>query len=166
MQVQRAQYRDVRGWLDLAAEVEPLFGPMLDDPAFHQALLRTIERGTAFCVREGDGPPGAPLLGGLLFSPRRADRPDDRIGWLAVAERARRRGVGRRLVAHAIGLVTPPAVLTVVTFAEEVEAGRPARRFYERLGFALAEPLAPGPEGGGRQRFRLDLPAATTEGAR
>jgi GNAT superfamily N-acetyltransferase len=166
VRIKGAQCRDIRSWLDLAAEVEPLFGAILDDPAFHVALLRNIERGTAYCVREGDGPPGAPLLGGLLFSPRRPDRPDDRIGWLAVAGRARRRGVGRRLVAHAIGLLTPPAVLTVVTFAEEVEAGRPARRFYERLGFDPAEPLAPGPEGGGRQRYRLDLPEATTEGAR
>jgi hypothetical protein len=76
-------------------------------------------------------------------------------------ERARRRGVGRRLVEHAIGLLTPPAVLSVVTFAEEVAAGRPARRLYERLGFVPAEPLPPGAEGGGRQRFRLDLPAST-----
>jgi hypothetical protein len=75
MRVQVAAYRDVRGWLDLVAEVEPLFGGMLDDPAFYQALLRNVARRTAFCVRAADGPPGAPLAGGLLVSPRRPDRP-------------------------------------------------------------------------------------------
>jgi hypothetical protein len=37
-----AGYRDVRRWLDLAAEVEPLFGDMLGGPSFYQALLKHI----------------------------------------------------------------------------------------------------------------------------
>src|SRR4051794_9343674 len=119
MEIVRAGYRDVRSWLDLAAEVEPLFGPMLDDPGFYQALLRNIERGTAFCVREGGGPPGTPLLGAMLFSLARPERPEDRIVWLAVAERGRRRGIGTLLGEHACGLVASPGVLSVVTFGED-----------------------------------------------
>jgi GNAT superfamily N-acetyltransferase len=157
MRVQVAAYRDVRSWLDLAAEVEPLFGAMLDDPAFYQALLRNVARGTAFCVRAADGPPGAPLAGGLLFSPPRPDRPAYRIGWLSVAERWRRHGVGRLLVEHAVGLVEPPAAVTVETFGEDVEPGRAARRLYERLGFRPSEALPPGPEGGSRQLYRREL---------
>ena|SRR3712207_5134760 len=154
MRVEAARYRDIRGWLDLAAEVEPLFGMMLDDPQFHRALHRNIDRGTAFCVREDDGPPGGPLLGGLLFSPH---YPEYWIGWLAVAERWRRHGVGRRLVEHALGLVQPPAVVAVVTFGEDIDAGRPARRFYEQLGFQPAEAAPPGPEGGSRQVYRREF---------
>jgi GNAT superfamily N-acetyltransferase len=150
MRVQRAELRDVRGWLDLAAEVECLFGDLLGTPDFYQALLRNLGRGTAFCVREGDGPAGTPLAGGMLFSPRRPDRPEDRIGWLAVAERCRRRGVGRLLVAHACDLVQPPAALVVDTFAEDFEPGRPARTLYERMGFQPAELF----EGGARQVYR------------
>lgn len=33
-----------------------------------------------------------------------------------------------------------------------------ARVFYERLGFRPGEPTAPGPEGGSRRLYRLDVP--------
>ncbi len=158
MDIDGADYRDVRSWLDLAVEVEPLFGPLLDTRGFYRALLRHIERGTAFCVRAGDGPPGAPLLGGLLLSPPGPAHLEYRIGWLAVALRCRRGGVGRRLAEHACRLVTPPATLAVVTFGEDSEAGRPARRLYARLGFRAAEAAPRGPEGGSRQVYRRTLP--------
>jgi GNAT superfamily N-acetyltransferase len=157
-QVEVALYRDVRGWLDLAAEVEWFFGDMLGSAGFYRALLHNIERGTAFCVREGGGPPGAPLLGGLLFSPARPDRPEYRIGWLSVAERSRRLGVGTALVRRVFELVVPPATLSVITFGEDIEPGRAARRFYERLGFRAAEAAPNGPEGGSRQVFRRAFP--------
>jgi GNAT superfamily N-acetyltransferase len=154
MRVDRAGYRDVRGWLDLAAEVEPLFGPMLGDAEFYRVLLVNIERGSAYCARQGDGPPGSGLLGGMFFSPPKATRPAYRIGWLAVTEQARRRGIGGKLVGVACGLVAPPATLEVVTFGEDIEGGRPARRLYERWGFVPMEAAPAGPEGGSRQVFR------------
>ncbi len=159
--VQVAGYCDLRSWLDLAAEVEWFFGDMLGSAGFYHALLKNIARGTALCIREDDGPAGAPLLGGLLFSPRRADWAEYRIGWLSVAERWRRRGVAQRLVEHTFTLVERPATLAVVTFGEAVEPGRAARRFYERLGFVAAEEAPPGPEGGARQVFRRHFPALT-----
>lgn len=158
MRVDVAQEQDYDPWLDLAAEVEPLFGPLRDDATFHRALRNNIARGTAFCVREDDGPPGAPLLGGLLFSPARPDRPESRIGWLAIRAAWRRRGLGRLLVDHALGLVETPGPVTVVTFGDDGEAGRAAARFYERLGFRFVGAAAPGPEGGTRRTFRRDLP--------
>jgi len=140
--------------LDLAAEVEPLFGPMVNDPAFHRALRRNIDRGTAFCVREADGPPGVPLLGGLLFSPR---PPVYTMGWLAVTQQHRRRGIGRALVEHAMGLAEIPAEFVVATFGADDPVGEPARSFYERMGFHAAEPAPNGPEGGCRQIFRRSV---------
>lgn len=154
MRVQLADYRDVRSWLDLAAEVEWLFGDMLGGPDFYQALLRNIGRGTAFCVREGDGPAGAPLVGGMFFSARRADRLEYRIGWLAVTGRSRRRGIGHLLVEHALSLVEAPAVVSVDTFGEDVVQGRAARRLFEAMGFYPAEVLPAGAEGGSRQSYR------------
>ena len=154
MHVVVAQEEDFAPWLDLAAEVEHLFGPLVNDPGFHQALEKNIARGTACCVRQGDGPPGTPLIGGLLFSPH---PPRYTIGWLAVSERHRRRGVARLLVEHVLGLVVPPAVVTVTTFGPGVPAGEPARRFYERMGFHAAEMALPGPEGGSRQVFHRIL---------
>jgi ribosomal protein S18 acetylase RimI-like enzyme len=152
--VQIATEADIPGWLALAAEVEFLFGPMVNDPGFLNALSNNIKRGSAFCVRVGDAEPGAPLLGGLLFSAKPSQY---RIGWLAVAARSRRLGIGSLLIEYALNLVAPPAEVTVVTFGEDNPAGRPARRFYERFGFESVENALNGPEGGARQVFRLRL---------
>jgi GNAT superfamily N-acetyltransferase len=152
MQIALAQLADITAWLELAAEVEPLFGPMVADPGFHAALERNIARQTAFCIREQDGPPGAPLIGALLFSTIHA--PHYKIGWLAVAQHWRRQGVAHSLVEHCFRLVQPPTEISVITFGADTVAGRPARRFYERMGFEAAEMAPNGPEGGTRQVYR------------
>jgi GNAT superfamily N-acetyltransferase len=148
--------QDILAWLDLTAEVEPLFGPMIDDPGFHRALRKSVARGTAFCVREAGGMPGVPLKGGLLFSPR---PPQYTIGWLAVAREWRRCGVGRLLVKHALNLVARPAEVSVTTFGPGVEGGEAARAFYARLGFVPDEDAPPGigSDGRPRQVYRLVL---------
>ena len=154
MQVVVACEGDVAAWLDLAAEVEPLFGPMVEDPLFRQALSRSIGRESAYCVREGGGLAGAPLLGGLLFS---IHPPEYRIGWLAVREGSRRHGVGRQLVEHVLGRVQPPAEVSVVTFVATEPEGMAARLFYQRLGFSPAELTSFGPAKLPRQVFRLSI---------
>jgi GNAT superfamily N-acetyltransferase len=149
-----AELQDIPPWLVLAAEVEPLFGPLVEEPGFLRALRRNVERGTALCVRAGDGPPGAPLLGGLLYSPK---PPIYTIGWLAVAGTARRSGIGRALVEHVFRLAELPAEFVVTTFGADRAEGLPARRFYERMGFHPAESAPDGPEGGSRQIFRRQM---------
>jgi GNAT superfamily N-acetyltransferase len=149
-----AQPEDIPAWLILAAEVEPLFGPMVNNPSFRRALDKNTGRGTAFCVRKADGPPGVPLLGGLLFSPK---PPIYTIGWLAVAQQHRRHGIGQRLIEHVVGLVEIPAELVVTTFGGDNPGGEPARRFYERMGFYAAESAPSGPEGSSRQVFRRTI---------
>src|SRR3954466_2616711 len=72
MHVALVQPVDLPAWLELAAEVEFLFGPMVADPAFHAALERPIRRQTAFCVREQAGAAGTPLMGAILSSATRA----------------------------------------------------------------------------------------------
>ncbi len=136
MRVVTACPEDIPAWLALAAEVEPLFGPMVADPRFHDALRRAMHDGRALCVREADGPPGSPLLGGLIAGDH---APPHAIGWLAVAERARRAGIGRALVEHMLSTIDSPAEISVLTFADGVAGGEPARRFYERFGFRPAE---------------------------
>jgi GNAT superfamily N-acetyltransferase len=150
-----AQAEDLPAWLRLAAGVEPLFGPLVGEPRFEEALQRNIERGTAYCVREDNGPPGTPLQGGLLFSPK---PPKYTIGWLAVAERWRRRGVGRALVEYVVALVQPPAKLVVTTFGPGNRTGMAARAFYEQMGFEPAGAAPDGPDGSPRQFFRRAIP--------
>lgn len=159
MRVCRAQREDLKPWLDLAAEVEPLFGPMVDDPVFRRALSRNISRGTAYCIREDDGPAGSRLLAGLLLSPR---PPVYRIGWLVVTKSQRRTGLGTALVEQVTREIPPPADLVVITFGPGVRGGESARRFYVRVGFAPAEVVEPGPGGTPRQAFRRRLESEGT----
>ncbi len=149
--VRRAERADLEPWLDLAAEVEPLFGPMADDPVFRRVLLRNIARGTAFCVREEDAVAGSRLLGGLLLSPR---PPLYRVGWLAVTESERRSGLGRALLARALDEVPAGADILVITFGPEVAGGESARAFYRKMGFTPCEMAEPAPSGAPRQVFR------------
>jgi GNAT superfamily N-acetyltransferase len=150
-QIVVAQREDHLAWLELAREVEPLFGAMVNNPGFHRALENNIARGTAWCVREANGPPGTALSGGLLVSIK---PPIYKIGWLAVSEGHRNQGIGEALVAYAIQLAQPPAELLVTTFGPDIAAGQAARRLYTRMGFVRAEQAPDGPEGGSRQVFR------------
>jgi len=136
MVVFTAQSEDYDAWLRLAAEVEDLFGRMVGIPEFQQTLMKNILRGTARCVREKDGSPGAALLGGLFFSPK---PPIYKISWLAVSKKYRHQGIGQKLVAAFLEQVKPPAELVVTTFSQGVVGGEAARRFYVKLGFHPAE---------------------------
>jgi len=136
MKVVLARQEDYVNWLALAAEVEDLFGPMVNNPDFQQTLLKNIGRGTAYCIRENDGSPGAPLLGGMLFSPK---PPLYKISWLVVSKNHQRQGIGQMLVDYGISQVQPPAEMVVTTFDAGTMGGEPARRFYTRLGFKPAE---------------------------
>ena len=144
--VREAKREDVASWLEIVREVEPLFGPM---PAFESVLLRNIGRGTALCAGDTSGQ----VLGGVLLKAP----PGTAITWLAVRTSARRRGVGRVLVAEALRRCRPPCQVLVDTFGADNPEGRAARGLYESFGFTPAERLPDGPEGGSRQRFRLKL---------
>lgn len=153
MKVVHATMDDINEWLKLAAEVEYLFGPMVNDPNFIKGLERKIGRSTAFCIRKIDGPPGSPLLGGLLWS---STPPVYKIGWLSVSSQAREQGVATKLLNYVFALVKAPAEIFVTTFGEDVDDGQPARMFYTKFGFVpLDEQLPNGPEGGSRQKFKM-----------
>ncbi|GIP36054.1 GNAT family N-acetyltransferase [Paenibacillus sp. J2TS4] len=157
MKIQLAEQEDFPGWLELASEVEELFGPMVDDPNFIQALEKSINRSSAFCVRENEGGPGSRLLGGMLFSSSHA--PSYKIGWLAVSTHSRNKGVATALLNHILTLVEIPSEISVITFGEDNPGGQPARKFYRKFGFVpTSESVPDGPEGGSRQKFQLFLP--------
>ena len=151
MKVQIATRADISGWLALASQVESLFGPMVDQPDFHNALRKNIDRRSAYCVRVRDQSAGAPLIGGLFLSFR---PPEYHIRWLSVGQQWRRRGIGTVLLEYVFDLIKPPAELFVITFGEDNLEGQPARRFYEKMGFGPFAEAPPGPEGGSREVFR------------
>lgn len=153
MIVRLADEHDSAGFLDLAAQVEHWFGPMVENPGFRAAVDKHIRRSMALVAVSSE--PG--LLGGLLFG---AKPPIYHLHWLVVSEAARGQGVGRALVAEATRrFVQGPGTIEVVTFGADhpgaVASG--ARAFYESLAFAPAEPTTPGPEGGPRQVYRRTI---------
>jgi GNAT superfamily N-acetyltransferase len=152
LSVDYANHADIPAWLALAAELEPLFGPMLDDPAFTAALERNIARQTALCIRSAA--PQASILAGLLYSPK---APLYKLNWMGVTAAQRRNGLGEQLYAAMLQTIRAPATIEVCTFGADHPGGPAARSFYSKLGFVPAEPLPAGPEGGSRQMFRLQL---------
>lgn len=155
MIVRLAREQDAPGFVELAAQVEHWFGPMVNDPGFHAAIDKHIRRATALVAVASTS---TDLLGGLLMG---AKHPIYHVHWLVVSEHARGQGVGRALMADALRrFVYSPATVEVVTFGADhpgaITSG--SRAFYERLGFAPAEPADPGPEGGSRQVYRRTIP--------
>lgn len=150
MIVRLAQEQDFPGFLDLAAQVEHWFGPMVGDSGFHSAVDKHIRRSTALVAVSS----GSDVIGGLLFGSK---PPTYHVHWLVVSGQERGKGTGRALMAEATRrFVRGPGSIEVVTFGTDhpgaVASG--ARVFYECLGFAPAEAAGPGPEGGSRQVYR------------
>jgi GNAT superfamily N-acetyltransferase len=140
-----ANVADLPSWLEIARQVEPLFGAMA---MFDVTLRAKITQGKALCVRDA----GGRVIGGLLLG---GEQPDLWIRWLAVRRAARGRGIGSALVSEAMRRLDAKGSLSLITFGADNLEGAPARRLYARLGF-LPGPMQPrGPEGGTRQLFRL-----------
>jgi GNAT superfamily N-acetyltransferase len=126
---------DFHEWIRLAKEVEPLFGPMTEDPAFHAGLRQAILDGDAFCMKALTGENRETLLGGIIISPKANE-----ILWLAVTEKSRGQGTGKALLKEAIDHLDPGRPVTVTTFDGSVQAGVPARGLYHMCGFTDSQP--------------------------
>ena len=142
MDIQVSTLDDVQGWLDLAREVEPLFGPMADEPSFQQGLRDIILANQAFCLREQNGKPGTTLCGGIIIS-----KADNEIVWFAVAHSCQGQGLGKSLLQHALSHLQTDQEISVTTFDGTVPKGLPARRLYQRFGFQDAHKGVVNPAG-------------------
>ena len=129
MKIDYVRKHDVVAWLDLAREVEPLFGPMVGQDDFHESLKAAISNKSAYCARDEHGRP----LGIVAVSQERNE-----ITWLAVAKSARGRGIGGQLLAHAVSRLDAARPLRIQTFAASVPEGAAARKLYLAAGFVDA----------------------------
>lgn len=126
MKIDAVGKKDVVVWMDLAKEVEPLFGPMVGQDDFHAAMKEIISSQNAFCTRNENGQP----LGIIAVAPEQNE-----ILWLAVAHAARGYGIGKELLAHAIDCLDAKRPIRVQTFAAGVPSGTGARKLYLNAGF-------------------------------
>ncbi|WP_406229493.1 GNAT family N-acetyltransferase [Nocardia sp. NBC_01009] len=154
MIVRLAQQQDFASFLGLAAQVEHWFGPMVNDPGFHQAVENHIHRSAALVAVSAE----LEVLGGLMFGTK---APVYQIHWLVVSQQQRGAGIGKALMADVTRRFTQtPGSIEAITFGADhpgaIVSG--ARAFYEGLGFTAAEAAAPGLEGGPRQVYRRPIP--------
>jgi ribosomal protein S18 acetylase RimI-like enzyme len=130
MRIKVSSMQDFQGWVALAGAVEHLFGPMVDEPAFHEALQQAIGEKRAFCVADEGQVHGVALFGGIVISTEMNE-----IVWLAVSGKARGNGYGKALLEYALARLDGKRIISVQTFDSTVPEGLPARKLYESLGF-------------------------------
>lgn len=125
-------------WLELAAEVEPLFGPMARNHEFQEGIRACVRKGDAFARINDDG-----AIAGIIA----IDRENSEISWLAVGERFRGQKYGDDLVKRAIEEMKVHGDIYVQTFSKENECGLSARRVYVNNGFIDFKPSGLNPVG-------------------
>ena len=130
MDVDHSKVTDLDAWIELAREVEPLFGPMADEPAFQEGLRQAISDNTAFCIRSDPNENDRSIKGGIVIS-----IDSNEIAWLAVSKQHRGMGYGRQLLQYAIGKLNRQESIFVQTFHESVSEGKTARKLYLNFGF-------------------------------
>ena len=137
MEVQVSEIEDFENWLNLAKEVEPLFGPMSGEELFQVGLKDLIIKEQAFCIKKGND-----FCGAIAIS-----KDENEILWFAVSERFKNRGYGKLLLKFAMKNLDNTRNIIVQTFSEGIDAGEPARKLYKSLGFVDLKPSETNPAG-------------------
>lgn len=141
--IRPATIDDIPRWLEIARQVEPLFGPM---PDIEMHIRRAIDRGTALvAVDRMNQVAGAALLS-------REDQPHH-IHWLAVRAESRRCGIGSALLQAILMRWDDGQPIDVITFGADGPGGDAARALYRAHGFVFLDNHENGPEGGSRERW-------------
>lgn len=117
---------DFNTWIDLAEEVEPLFGPMKSSKDFQNGIKGCIQNNNAFGIENESG-----NLTGIIA----INRENNEISWLAVGKKYRGNNYGEKLVKKAIEELENNGDIYVQTFSGNVKTGKNAREIYERNGF-------------------------------
>lgn len=118
--------QDYNIWLELAGEVEPLFGPMVESKEFQEGIKYCIQNNNAFGIENCNKD-----LAGIIA----LDRDNNEIIWLAVGEKYRGNRYGDKLVKKAIEELEKKGDIYVQTFSKKTEQGESARKIYENNGF-------------------------------
>lgn len=118
--------RDFDSWLELAKEVEPLFGEMADNEDFKNGIKNCIQSSSSFCAVDENNK----IEGIIAF-----DKAENEISWLAVSKTSRSKGHGRRLLQTALDSLDREKPVFVQTFSPDVKEGEAARKLYMRFGF-------------------------------
>jgi GNAT superfamily N-acetyltransferase len=118
--------KDYDKWIELAREVEYLFGPMADIFEFREGIKDCILSNNAYGIENAVGE-----LAGIVA----LDRSNNEIVWLAIGKEHRGNKLGDKLVKRAICELEVNGDIYVQTFAKSIVEGKGARIIYENNGF-------------------------------
>ncbi len=124
--IRKLAEKEIPLWLELAAEVESLFGKMAGNPEFEEAVKEAVKNGEVFCHENEK----KEITGVVALS-----KAENSIEWLAVKENSKGKGISKLLIEKAISELNEKKDITVQTFTEEVPEGIPARKLYFAFGF-------------------------------
>ncbi|MDR1200529.1 MAG: GNAT family N-acetyltransferase [Tannerellaceae bacterium] len=113
-------------WIEIAREVEPPFGPMINSKEFQDSIKNCIKRNSAYGIDNENGK----IVGIVAL-----DRGNNEILWLAVKKKYRGNHYGDKLVKQAIDELENNGDIFVQTFANGVLEGENVRILYTKHGF-------------------------------
>lgn len=125
MIVRVVKMEDYNAWLDLAKEVEPIFGKMVDNIDFQNGIKECILDSSAYCVENKN------KIEGIIA----VNKNINEILWLAVREESRGKGHGYQLMERALKFLDNKRPVFVQTFSPNIKVGEMARRMYLKFGF-------------------------------
>lgn len=123
--IRAVESKDIHAWLELAKEVEPLFGKMVECVDFKKAIKKSISNSSAFCIINANS------IEGIVS----VNKSENEIAWLAVRKQSCKKGYGYQLLKAAIDGLDNKKPIFVQTFSSNVKAGEAARKLYMRFGF-------------------------------
>ena len=129
---------DYATWLEMATEVEFLFGPMAQNKEFQDGIKACIQKGNSYCKVNGDG-----VVAGIIA----VDRERNEISWLAVSEKHRGNNFGDDLVKKAVEELLKNGDIYVQTFFQNNSLGNSAREIYLKNGFVDLKNAGKNPAG-------------------
>lgn len=147
MTIRLVTNEDLDDWLQLAKEVEPLFGKMVGCKEFLQGIKETISNKSAFCVIHATNE-----IGGIVA----VDKNKNEIVWLAVKKEYRSKEYGHQLLKAAMDSLVDARPVYVQTFSAGVTEGEAARHLYEQFGFVDYKEAGKNPAGIDTVIMRLD----------
>jgi ribosomal protein S18 acetylase RimI-like enzyme len=129
MVIRLAKPEELVKWKVVAKDVAQIFGNpnMANDPEFIEYAQRKINQKEAYiAVDDFD----EIFYGFIGFS-----KHFNRITWFGVLKEHRNKGIGSKLLEKAINDLDRRKGITVETYRENYEAGKPARYVYKKHGF-------------------------------
>jgi len=133
MIIRYAEENELEKWKVIAKDVAEIFGnPAMDtDPEFLNYAQRKIKQKEAYIAVDNLNNEFYGIIG---FS-----RNYNRITWFGVLEKYRNMGIGSKLLEMAIKELDSKKEITVETYRENFEPGKPAKYVYKKYGFKETE---------------------------